>query len=66
MFPMRLATVFKNRWWALLFAAWIIWFAYDFAGSEPQDEGNNSVVTDATGTPVSDQDMNKIAQTLGD
>jgi hypothetical protein len=38
MFPMRLATVFKSRWWALIFAAWIIWFAYDFVGDEPQDD----------------------------
>jgi hypothetical protein len=42
MFPMRLATVFKNRWWALLFAGWIIWFAYDFAGSEPQNDNETA------------------------
>jgi len=38
MFPMRLSTVFKNRWWALIWAAGIIWFAYDFAGSQPHDD----------------------------
>jgi hypothetical protein len=38
MIPMRTSTIFKNRWWALVWAAGIIWFAYDFAGSEPQDE----------------------------
>ena len=36
MFPMRLSSVFKSRWMALIWAAGIIWFAYDFAGSEPQ------------------------------
>jgi hypothetical protein len=41
MFPMRTSTIFKNRWWALLWAAGIIWFAYDFAGSAPQD-GNSA------------------------
>lgn len=41
MFPMRNSTIFKSRWMALLWAAGIIWFAYDFAGSQPQD-GNSS------------------------
>ena len=41
MFPMRWSTIFKSRWMALLWAAGIIWFAYDFAGSQPQD-GNSS------------------------
>ena len=40
MIPMRTSTIFKSRWMALLWAAGIIWFAYDFAGSAPQD--NNS------------------------
>jgi len=63
---MRFSTIFKNRWMALIWAAFIIWAAYDFVGAEPQDQaGNNSVGTDATGAPVSDQDVNKIAQTVG-
>ena len=41
--------------WRLLWAAGIIWFAYDVAGSQPQD-GNTSAnaeqATDATGAPV--------------
>ena len=58
MFPMRMSTIFKNRWWALVWAAGIIWFAYDFAGAAPQDQaGNNSAATD--------QDANKVAQVLG-
>jgi hypothetical protein len=66
MFPMRMSTVFKSRWWALIWAAGIIWFAYDFAGDQPQDQaGNNSVTADAAGSPASDQDANKIAQLLG-
>jgi hypothetical protein len=59
MFPMRLSTIFKSRWMALLWAAGIIWAAYDIAGAEPQDQaGNNSA--------ASDQDVNKIATVLGD
>ena len=66
MFPMRFSTIFTSRWMALVWAAGIIWFAYDFAGSTPQDQaGNNSVATDATGTPISDEDANKVAQILG-
>jgi hypothetical protein len=56
MIPMRTSTIFKNRWWALLWAAGIIWFAYDFAGSAPQDDGNNSAASD---------DQNKVADVLG-
>jgi hypothetical protein len=56
MIPMRTSTIFKNRWWALLWAAGIIWFAYDFAGSRPQDDGNNSAAAD---------DQNAAASVLG-
>ena len=64
MVPMRTSTIFKSRWMALIWAAGIIWFAYDFAGSEPQGQGGNKVTTDASGG-ASDQDANKIAQALG-
>ena len=40
MFPMRMSSVFKSRWWAVIWAAGIIWFAYDFAGSAPQDDNS--------------------------
>lgn len=41
MFPMRFSTIFKSRWWALVWAAGIIWFAYDFAGSQPSSADNS-------------------------
>lgn len=47
MFPMRMSSIFKNRWMALLWAAGIIWFAYDFASSESPDDGNNSAQSEA-------------------
>ena len=56
MIPMRWSTIFKSRWMALIWAAGIIWFAYDFAGSAPQDDGNNSAAAD---------DQNKVADVLG-
>ena len=40
MFPMRTTFIFRSRWLALLWAAGIIWFAYAFAGSQPQDDNN--------------------------
>ena len=53
MWPMRTSTIFKNRWWALLWAAGIIWFAYDVAASAPRDDGNNST------------DQNQVANIIG-
>lgn len=49
---------------ALLWAAGIIWFAVDFAGSGDSQARNTSAassLTDATGAPVSDEDVQKIA-----
>jgi hypothetical protein len=40
MFPMRFSSVFKSRWMALLWAAGILWFAYDVAQSEEPDDNN--------------------------
>ena len=67
MIPMRTSSVFKSRWMALLWAAGIIWFAYDVAGSEPQDangSANAEQATDATGAPVTADDQRRLAQAL--
>lgn len=67
MFPMKTSTVFKSRWMALLWAAGIIWFAYDFARSQPQegnDSANSAQATDATGSPITGDDTNKLSQEL--
>ncbi|NUQ17480.1 MAG: hypothetical protein HOP95_03350 [Sphingomonas sp.] len=67
MIPVKTSSVFKSRWMALLWAAGILWFAYDFAGSQPQD-GNDSAnaaqATDATGAAITSDDTNKLAQEL--
>ena len=52
---------------ALLWAAGIIWFAYDFAGSQPQDanaSANADGATDATGAAITSADTNKLAAEL--
>lgn len=64
MIPMRTSTIFKSRWMALIWAAGIIWFAYDFAA--PSDDASNTTnaeqPTDATGSPVSPDDEKKFAE----
>jgi hypothetical protein len=67
MIPMKTSSIFKSRWMALIWAAGIIWFAYDFAGSEPQptnESANAEQATDATGAPVTSDDTNKLAEEL--
>ena len=67
MIPMKTSSVFKSRWLALLWAAGIIWFAYDFAGSQ-SDYANASAnaeqSTDGSGSPVTTADAKKLAQEL--
>ena len=67
MIPMRSSTIFKSRWMALIWAAGIIWFAYDVASSQPQDanaSANAEQATDATGAPITSDDTNKLAAEL--
>lgn len=67
MIPMRSSTIFKSRWMALVWAAGILWAAYDVAGSEPQDSNasaNSEQATDATGSPITSDDAKKLAAEL--
>ena len=66
MVPMRTSTIFKSRWWALIWGAGILWTAYDFAGAQPQASAvNNSAAADGSSddsgaaiTPDQAQDIN--------
>jgi hypothetical protein len=65
MIPMKTSTVFKSRWMALIWAAGIIWFAYDFAGSQPQAaDANAEQPTDVTGAPITPEEQNKAEEVL--
>jgi hypothetical protein len=67
MIPMHTSPIFKSRWMAMLWAAGIIWFAYDFAGSkdEPTNADENQVqITDASGAPVSPEEAKKLEQAI--
>lgn len=67
MIPMRTSSIFKSRWLALLWAAGIIWLAYDFTGSATDSSGNGASseqATDATGAPISHEDEKKFEEVL--
>ena len=46
MLPIQTKHIFRSRWVALLWAAGIIWFAYDFAESQPADDDNSAANTE--------------------
>jgi hypothetical protein len=68
MIPMKTSTIFKSRWMALIWAAGVIWFAYDVAGGSAQSTGNTSAnadqATDVTGAPITTDDEKKFEQAL--
>jgi hypothetical protein len=67
MIPMKTSTIFKSRWFALVWAAGIIWVAYDVAGSSPQDSNtsaNADQPTDVTGAPVTPDDEKKFQEVI--
>jgi hypothetical protein len=67
MIPMRTSSVFKSRWMALIWAAGIIWFAYDFAGAQPQADNSSTNVeqpTGESGTTITDDQKKQIDDAL--
>ena len=67
MIPVKHSNIFRNRWWALLWAAGIIWFAYDFAAPKDNSDatGDNQVeITDASGAPVSPDEAKQLDEAL--
>jgi hypothetical protein len=66
MIPMRTSSIFKSRWMALVWAAGILWLAWDVAGSAPQQStaSTNAQATDATGAPITPDDEKKFEQAL--
>jgi hypothetical protein len=67
MIPMKTSSIFKSRWMALIWAARILWLAWDVAGSAPQDANNSAnaeAPTDVTGAPITADDEKKFEQAL--
>jgi hypothetical protein len=42
MFPFRYSSIFRSRWMALLWAAGILWTAYDFATPDTDAAASNN------------------------
>jgi hypothetical protein len=59
MIPMKHSTIFKSRWWALLWAAGIIWFALDMSGTG--DSGSDN----AASGELAPADANAVSGALG-
>ena len=69
MFPFRTTSIFRSRWIALFWAAGIIWTAVDYAGHAPKRgaDGNTSdTITDESGAPVDEAQLNQAAHLLSD
>jgi hypothetical protein len=67
MIPMKTSTIFKSRWMALVWAAGILWVAYDIAeGSAPttNTSDNAAQATDVTGAPVTPDDEKKFEEVI--
>ena len=72
MVPMKHSSIFKSRWFALLWAAGILWFAYDVAGGAPQDSAPangeaasaDQPLTDVTGAEVNQQQVDDLKKAI--
>lgn len=75
MIPMRHSTIFKSRWMALVWAAGILWGAYDVASAQPQagDATDNNAAasndaadqpTDATGAAITPEQAQQLNDAL--
>ena len=61
---MRNSTIFKSRWMALLWAAGILWFAFQVAGPDDSTGNSDTNVTDVSGAPVTAQDEKALEEAL--
>lgn len=60
MFPFRYSSIFRSRWMALLWAAGILWTAYDFAAPD----GDNAGANQAADAPLNSADVAAIEAQL--
>ena len=60
MYPFRYSSIFRSRWMALLWAAGILWTAYDFAAPDGDNGGNNQ----AADMPINSADVAAIQAEL--
>ena len=60
MYPFRYSSIFRSRWMALLWAAGILWTAYDFAAPDGDNAGNNQ----SADMPINSADVAAIQEQL--
>ncbi|MBW4331718.1 hypothetical protein KY084_12640 [Stakelama sp. CBK3Z-3] len=79
MIPMRPSRIFRSRWWALLWAAGVIWTALTVATGTPghahhpaadaadpdANQNDDGQLHDASGAPVTDDQIRAIANLIG-
>lgn len=64
---MKTSSIFKSRWMALLWAAGILWFAYDTANSQPQAPSNSTnteQASDDSGASATPENTDQVAKAL--
>ena len=61
---MRPRGIFSNRWLAILWAAGIILFAWQFASDGDSLVSSQGKITDATGAPVDDQQIEDLQNSI--
>ena len=59
MFGLRLSTIFRSRWLALLFAGGVVYLAMQVAAPDPQEGA-----TDVTGATITDADARNFAEAV--
>ncbi len=65
MWPMKTSSIFRNRWFALLWAAGILWFAYDVAESAHESkEAEKTAAVSGEVPPDLDELNNQTAEIL--
>ena len=63
MYPFRYSSIFKSRWMALLWAAGILWWAYDTADSTHSVAGTNQQAS-SDDVPINQADVAALQSTL--
>jgi hypothetical protein len=66
MLPFRYSTLFRNRWFAVLWGAGICYMAVEIVGQEPQVASTEvGQGTDITGSPVSKESLDALEAFAG-
>ena len=65
MIPMRNKTIFKSRWWALLWAAGILWGAHDFVSMSKVEDAANTASDNTAAGANADASTSQLSALVG-